>query len=129
MSNSAFDAGIPVLTEIIQAPRVDSAPRQPVPPPAAQESANVVDVPTIDGWLNDEWNRLERKIGGRILQHVMQRLEADIDARVNEALSDVLQAAIEGMANDLKQNLQPKLQQVIFQAVREEVSRMQTPRK
>ena len=136
MSKSALDAGIPVLTEVIDIPATnpDAAP-PPAPSPATlratvqEVTPTVVDVPTIDGWLNEEWNRLERKIGGRILHQVMERLESDIEDRVRDALADVLQMAVETLASDIKQNLQATLHDVITQAVREEISHMQYSKK
>lgn len=127
MSNSARDAGIPVLTEIIYGP--GEAPDKPLCPPREtepQEHLESADVPTVDGWLAEEWNRLERKIGGRILHQVMARLESDIEDRVRDALADVLQVAVENLATDILQNLQRTLHEVISEAVRDEVSRMQT---
>jgi hypothetical protein len=130
MSNSTVDAGIPVLTEIIQMPDAD-APKPSLPPNRVEskERSEVVDVPDIDGWLDEEWNRLESKIGGRILHQVMARLEADIEDRVRSALADVLQMAVESLAADIKQNLQLTLQEVISQAVSDEVFRMQAIKK
>jgi hypothetical protein len=134
MSKSVLDAGIPVLTEIIQAPHTD-APTEPVPPPQtethphqveASAHPGVVNQVDIDGWLNEEWNRLERKIGGRILHQVMERIESDIELRVRNSLADALQVAVETLAVDIKQNLQHTLQEAIFQAVKDEISRMQT---
>lgn len=132
MSKSKIDSGIPVLTEIIEVPPKNTnfaaEPESP-PPNRAPEYPEVVDVPTIDGWLNEEWNRLERKIGGRILHQVMERLESDIEDRVRDALADVLQTAVETLSNDIKQNLQVTLHEVITQAVKEEISHMQTSKK
>jgi hypothetical protein len=122
MSNSAFDAGIPVLTEIIEAPGLDTAS-------LLQERIEAADVVPIDGWLNEEWNRLERKIGGRILDQVMARLESDIEERVRDVLADVLQTAVDSLATDIRQTLQYTLQEVIFQAVRDEITEMQTSAK
>jgi len=131
MSKSRIDAGIPVLTEIIKTPGADAEIGKQAPPrtPQPQERPEVVDVPTIDGWLNEEWNRLERKIGGRILHQVMERLEADIEARVRDVLADALQMAVTTLANDIQQNLQATLQEVITQAVKDEISHMQTAKK
>jgi hypothetical protein len=129
MSKSALDAGIPVLTEVIKVTAEPAAKTTPVRAAEPKQHPEVVDVPTIDGWLNEEWNRLERKIGGRILQQVMERLEADIEDRVRDVLADVLQVAVETLANDIKQNLQGTLHEVINQAVKAEISRMQTAKK
>jgi hypothetical protein len=138
MSKSKLDAGIPVLTEVIELTAANAETMvRPMPMPVSvplhvapvQEHPEVVDVPTIDGWLNDEWNRLERKIGGRILHQVMDRLESDIENRVRDALADVLQLAVESLANDIKQNLQSALQELIAKAVKEEFSHMQATKK
>ncbi|HSY29933.1 MAG TPA: hypothetical protein VK832_20650 [Burkholderiaceae bacterium] len=129
MSKSALDAGIPVLTEVIKVAAEPAAKTTPVRAAELRQQPEVVDVPTIDGWLNEEWNRLERKIGGRILHQVMERLEADIEDRVRDVLADVLQVAVETLANDIKQNLQGTLREVISQAVKAEISRMQTAKK
>jgi hypothetical protein len=132
MSKSKLDAGIPVLTEVLEVPSASiETPARPVRLHTApvHEIPDVVDVPTIDGWLNDEWNRLERKIGGRILNQVMERLESDIENRVRDALADVLQIAVEGLANDIKQNLQTALKDLIAKAVKEEISHMQIAKK
>ena len=129
MSKTNLDAGIPVLTEIIPGGAED-VPAKPFPMftrPAAP--AEVVDVPLIDGWLTEEWNRLERKIGGRILQQVMTRIEADLETRVRDALADVLQISVENMANEVRQNLQHSLEQVIANAVHQEISNMQIAKK
>jgi len=138
MSKSKLDAGIPILTEVLEVPsanaealikpvRLHTAPG--LGTHGAHEPLDVVDVPTIDGWLNEEWNRLERKIGGRILHQVMERLEADIESRVRDALADVLQIAVEGLASDIKQNLQTALNDLIAKAVKEEISHMQIAKK
>ncbi|MFI4939500.1 MAG: hypothetical protein ACHP7O_04030 [Burkholderiales bacterium] len=128
MSNSAFDAGIPVLTEIIHAAELDAASvsqnRE-----ERQEHLEAADAAPIDGWLNEEWNRLERKIGGRILDQVMVRLEADIEERIRDALADILQTTADSLAADIRQTLQHTLHEVIFQAVRDEIIEMQTSAK
>ena len=131
MSNSALDAGIPVLTEIIEIPHIEPEPwlepHQPVLTEAQpQPQTGTVDEADVDGWLNEEWNRLERKIGGRILQQVMARLESVIEQRVRDALAEVLQVSVESLATDIKHNLQGALRETIFEAVRDEISRMQT---
>ncbi len=130
MSKTNLDAGIPVLTEIIPGSSAVEVPARPMPASAnPAPPAEVVDVPLIDGWLTEEWNRLERKIGGRILQQVMARIEADIETRVRDALADVLQISVESMANEVRQNLQHTLEQVIAKAVHQEISNMQIAKK
>jgi hypothetical protein len=139
MSNSALEAGIPVLTEIIEVPHIEfeSASEsesefepEPVSPWSADQAAtpplDAASEVDVDGWLSEEWNHLEQKIGGRILHQVMSRLESDIEQRVRDALAEALQVAVTDLAANIKHNLQDKLQEAISQAVKEEVSRMQT---
>ena len=64
MSKSALDAGIPVLTEVIKVTATNAeqaAKTAPIRAAEPRQHLEVVDVPTIDGWLSEEWNRLERK--------------------------------------------------------------------
>ena len=130
MSKPGLDAGIPILTEVIEGSSDFVAPPKPLA--AVGKSAprpEVVDVPLIDGWLTEEWNRLERKIGGRILGEVMARVEADIENRVRDALADVLQTSIEIVADEVKKNLCVTLESVIAQAVHQEIADMQNLKK
>ena len=130
MSKTGLDAGIPILTEVIEGSSDFVAPPKPLA--AAAKPApkpEVVDVPLIDGWLTEEWNRLERKIGGRILAEVMASVENQIEERVRDALADVMQLSVETMANELKQHLRTSLESVIAQAVHQEISRMQVSKK
>ncbi len=130
MSKSTLDAGIPVLTEVIAGDESFVAPAKPLAAHAKPvPRPEVVDVPLIDGWLTEEWNRLERKIGGRILGEVMASVEVEIEDRVRDALADVLQTSIETMANEVKQNLRATLESVIAQAVHREISKMQFAKK
>lgn len=144
MSKSKLDAGIPVLTEVIEVTEVVVTPvaskppelkpmpmraKEPQPQLQSPPHPEIVDVPEIDGWLNEEWNRLERKIGGRILSQVMERVQADIEDRVRDALADALQMAIGTLAKDIEENLQSALHKVINEAVKEEIFHMQNSKK
>lgn len=119
------DAGIPVLTEVIAAPQETAHLHHDIAPPAAA-ATETQRLPAIDGWREDEWNRMERKISGHILHQVMARLDTAIEQQVRDSLADALQTAVEGLATEIKHNLQHSLEQVISQAVSEEVARMQS---
>lgn len=122
MSNPALDAGIPVLTEVITAPDETTLPRHDLAPPAATKTEPS---PALDDWVEDEWNRMERKISDHILHQLMARLDKVIEQQVRDSLADALQNAVESLATEIKHNLQHSLEQVVSQAVSEEVARIQ----
>lgn len=122
MNKTVLDAGIPVLTEVIAAPQETVPPHHDIAPPAAAETEPS---PALDDWIEDEWNRMERKISDHILHQLMARLDKVIELQVRDSLADALQNAVEGLATEIKHNLQHSLEQVVSQAVSEEVARIQ----
>lgn len=125
MNKYVLDAGIPVLTEVIAAPQQAMPPRHAIEPSAATAPDTVVPA-ELEGWIEDEWNRMARQISGQILQQLMTRLDSAIEQQVRDSLADVLQTAVERMAAEIKHNLQHSLEQVIADAVSDEVSRIQS---
>ncbi len=126
MNPSTLDAGIPILTEVIAVPQHAAPQDRDLATPAAAITEPEPMPPEDQGWIEDEWNRMERKISGHILQQLMARLDSEIEGRVRDGLADVLQTAVEGLANEIKRNLQRNLEQVISEAVAEEVERIRS---
>ena len=125
MNRSTLDAGIPVLTEVIAPQLQPTLPRHAIAPSAATAPDTVLPA-ELDGWIEDEWNRMERRISGQILQQLMARLDSTIEQQVRDSLADVLQTAVEDLATEIKRNLQASLEQVIADAVADEVARIQS---
>lgn len=134
MNRPILDAGIPVLTEIIDPAHAASPPASGVEPVAANrlrhdESAAPHETRNINGWVDGEWSRLERQISERVLHQILGRIDFVLEQRVRDSLADVLQTAVEGLATDIRQGLQQTLEEVIARAVSQEISRLHTNRK
>lgn len=124
MNHSTLDAGIPVLTEVIAAPQHGAPPARDFAPEKTLAETEFMPA-EAEGWIEDEWNRMERKISGQILEQLMTRLDTAIEEQVRNSLADVLQTAIDALATEIKRNLQHSLERVISDAVAEEVARIQ----
>lgn len=122
MSNSSSqDFGIPVLTEVIQTP--------PRVAPIVEElddtiSAHAVEAETtpaahqpIDGWLDEEWSRLEQKVSERVLTQLLERIEPVLEQRIKDSLAQVMQLAAEGIKQDLHQTLAEAISDAVAQEV------------
>lgn len=137
MNNYAPDAGIPVLTEVIDVASDDSLPAsasdsKPDLPAVASspESPNeVVEIKTLLSGSDEDWSRLERKIRERILRQLLARVDSALEQRVRDSLADVLQTAVEGLANEIRSGLHEGLEDLVTRAVSQEITRLKTPPK
>lgn len=136
MNKSSQDAGIPVLTEIIAVPaRAVSPPVfAPLPPPAQTAPELVVEFaaeavpiehPPISGWLDEEWTRLEQKISERVLTQLLDRIDTVLEQRIRDSLAASVQQAVE----EIRQGLQLTLEDVISDAVAQEIDNFQFSKK
>ncbi|MEO8408226.1 MAG: hypothetical protein ABI476_07340 [Oxalobacteraceae bacterium] len=143
--DDAFDATIPVLTEII-APGQDFAgaasARTPLPPPIGPDvdetpdahavadpiaPADCVDAPSIAG-SDGQWQALEHKISERVLRQLQNRIDFVLEHRVKDGVADALQLAVEGIAAEIRRGLHHTLEDVIARAVAQEIAHLQTAR-
>lgn len=130
MNPFSRDAGIPVLTEIIETPEaeepaVEAPAAAPSVEPAEQYSVEALEAEMLSHWSSEDWNRLERKIRERILSRILARIDAVLEQQVRDHLADVLQLAVEGLATDIKSGLHQSLEQVVARAVSDEMTRLQ----
>jgi hypothetical protein len=127
MNSFTRDAGIPILTEIIEPPaedRISDTPRMPAAP-VDEHSVEALEAEMLAHWKEEEWNRLERKIRERILRRILARVDAALEQHVRNHLADVLQIAVQGLATDIKSGLHQNLEQVVSRAVSDEITRLQ----
>ena len=134
MSTSNGDNGIPLLTEVLVVPALET------PAPAA--STELV-IPSLDFYIPDlltaselakpaepqwsarDWERMEADISERISRQVLERVDFVLEQRVRDSLADVLQVAVEGLAREIKRGLHQTIEEVIARAVAQEISRLQ----
>ncbi len=133
MSNLSRDAGIPVLTEVIepadtQEPAAQAAFDVPENPPGVELEASVEELEqrARASMGNEDWARLERALRERILRQLLARADASLEQRVRDSLADVLQGAVSNLANEIRGGLHASLEDLILRAVSQEITRLRS---
>lgn len=138
MNNSSLEAGIPVLTEVIEGPKASSEPQlresasaQPaITNDFASPAPQALTLEARASQLDDEaWDRMEREIRERILQQVLERIDFVLEQRVRDSLADALQTAVDRLANDIKGGLHNSIRELVTRSVTQEIARLQIPKK
>lgn len=138
MSQQPFDAGIPILTEVIDdappvetpaapsyaqpwqavtqvAPEAQEAPARPAPAPAPVSEA--------------EWAVLESRLSNRIVQ----QLQVTIEQHIRDSLAPLLSLAVQQLSGQLGQQLGSELrsglQDTVERAVAQEITHLQAQKK
>lgn len=123
MSTFKPDAGIPLLTEIIEAPNALDASVTPTPPTLdhAVAAPPILHTPqaTHDA---EQWRQLERDLHERVLQQVLKRIDFALEQRVRDSLADVLQTAVENLAAEIRAGLEQTIRDVVTRAVTQEIN-------
>lgn len=133
MSKSAQDAGIPMLTEVIQPPPTP-APAEPESPVAistaslGEHEPPVLTQPItsepINGWLDEEWTRLEQKVAARTLAQLQERIDPVMEQQIADSVAVAVETALADMQRHLRRQLQQTLEQLVREAVAEEIENM-----
>ena len=117
--NPAFDASIPVLTEVV------TDPAAPAPEPIP-DAAHQLERRATERWTGEEWSVLERRVTERVLQQLQGRVDFVLEQRVRDAMADAMQKALEGFTADLREGLHEALGDIVSQAVTQEITHLQT---
>ncbi len=122
MSNQAFDASIPVLTEVFE-DKAD-APAAPAP---VQDTLNAdLEQRAIETWTEPEWKLLERRLSERILQQLQGRVDFVLEQRLKDSMEDVLRHAVAGLTAEIQHGLQETIEKIVVRAVAQELAHLQT---
>lgn len=122
--NAAFDASIPVLTEVFQ--EKAELPAAPDRPAAAQDPVSIhLERRAVDTWTEPEWNLLERRLSERILQQLQGRVDFVLEQRVRDSLEEALDKALTGFTSELRQGLQQTIEKIVTRAVSQELAHLQ----
>ena len=117
--NPAFDASIPVLTEVFD----DTPPTAPAPEAADLEAR------AVGGFGEREWAALERRLAERILQQLQGRVDFVLEQRLRDSMADVLQHALAGLTEEIRTGLQQTIEKVVARAVAQELTHLQAQKK
>jgi hypothetical protein len=131
----AFDASIPVLTEVVTEPAALESTAPEVEKPEATEAAPLGDAEdighqverrAIDRWSGEQWSVLERRVTNRILQQLQGRVDFVLEQRLREGIADAVERAMGNLADELRLGLQDTLGEVVSRAVSQEITHLQT---
>jgi hypothetical protein len=108
--NPAMDAGIPLLTEVLDAEPADTAAAAP---PVAG--------PTV---AEPDWEALERKLTENVLHALSERIDFVLEQRLRDGLAEALDGALRGLTGELRKGLHRTLDEVVARAVAQEVAKL-----
>lgn len=135
--DAAFDASIPVLTEVVaesSAPVAALAPAAPVPPPTLAVASDDADAQTPEAlerraaerWSGEQWSVMERRLTERVLQQLQGRIDFVLEQRLRDGIADAVEKAMAGVSADIRACLHDTLGQVVSRAVSQEIAHLQT---
>jgi hypothetical protein len=128
--NPAFDASIPVLTEVFQdQPVKREAPEAIVPPAVPAASEADLEARAIDHLTEPEWARLERRLSERVLQQLQGRVDFVLEQRLRDSMAEALQHAMDGLTSEIRESLQQTIEKIVVRAVAQELAHLQTLKK
>lgn len=117
--NQAFDASIPVLTEIMR----DEAP---APAAAAGQPAAPADAGALPAPDDDEaWEALERRLSERVLQQLSNRVDFVLEQRIKDSIGEVLDQALHALTLDIREGLHDTIGKIVARAVQQEITHLQ----
>ncbi|WP_137171737.1 hypothetical protein [Massilia sp. HP4] len=135
----AFDASIPVLTEVVaesSTPQVPSAPVTPVlsaAPVAATNDGDGGDPDSPEGlerraadrWSGEQWSVMERRLTERVLQQLQGRIDFVLEQRLRDGIAEAVDKAMAGFSAEIRTSLHDTLGQAVTRAVSQEISHLQ----
>jgi hypothetical protein len=116
--SSNFDASIPVLTEVFH-----DKPHHNGDLGAELESR------AIEGWGDEEWEVLERRLSERILHQMQSRVDFVLEQRLRDSMAEVLQHALRGLTSEIQAGLQDTIEKIVARAVTQEIAHLQALKK
>lgn len=132
----AFDASIPVLTEVVAEPNAPGAPvaqsapiveAEAPPPPvpmvaAPQDAPEALERRAVDHWSGEQWSVMERRVTERILQQLQGRIDFVLEQRLRDGIADAVDKAMTNFSADIRNSLGETLSDVVTRAVSQEIA-------
>ncbi|WP_273163501.1 hypothetical protein [Massilia timonae] len=136
----AFDASIPVLTEVVADSPAQSAPVTSSAPAAAAtagataetrhadddaESPEALERRAADLWSGEQWSVMERRLTERVLQQLQGRIDFVLEQRLRDGIAEAVDKAMAGFSAEIRASLHQSLGQVVTRAVSQEIAHLQ----
>jgi len=130
----AFDASIPVLTEVVADPAPPVVAQAPAPMPAAPvapvvkvpEAPEVLERRATERWTGDQWAVMERRLAERVLQQLQGRVDFVLEQRLRDGITEAVEKAMTGFSAEIRSSLHETLGQVVTRAVSQEIAHLKT---
>jgi hypothetical protein len=124
--NPAFDASIPVLTEVFQETPDTPAESPPAAPEPVQDQTNAhLETRAISDWTEPEWTLLERRLSERILHQLSGRVDFVLEQRLRDSMEEVLREAVAGLTEEIRVGLHQTIEKIVVRAVSQEIAHLQ----
>jgi hypothetical protein len=139
--DTAFDASIPVLTEVVADSAAPSAPAASNAPAAAAtvgattdtsaaddavETPEALERRAADRWSGEQWSVMERRLTERVLQQLQGRIDFVLEQRLRDGIAEAVDKAMAGFSAEIRTSLHESLGQVVTRAVSQEIAHLQT---
>jgi len=128
----AFDASIPVLTEVVADSPAPVTPVAAAAPVAAREDGADADSPealerrAADRWSGEQWSVMERRLTERVLQQLQGRIDFVLEQRLRDGIAEAVDKAMAGFSAEIRASLHDTLGQAVTRAVSQEIAHLQT---
>lgn len=133
--NQAFDASIPVLTEIMRDEAAPPpAPAAPAPGDApthgAEHEASAAPAAGEDAGLPapddaGAWEALERRLSERVLHQLSNRVDFVLEQRIKDSIGEVLDQALHALTLEIREGLHETIGKIVTRAVQQEITHLQ----
>jgi hypothetical protein len=135
--DTAFDASIPVLTEVVaDSPAPVAAVASAAPAAAATvaasasdddaESPEALERRAADRWSGEQWSVMERRLTERVLQQLQGRIDFVLEQRLRDGIAEAVDKAMAGFSTEIRTSLHESLGQVVSRAVSQEIAHLKT---
>lgn len=118
MTQPGAETGIPILTEVIQAPvyGVDTPERRarPRPPAVATDQPDAGDTAAFD--------RIAASVRAQVLQQLHDRVDATLEQRIRDSLAETVQVAVAQLTAQVRQGLQETVDKLLTEAIATELA-------
>ncbi|MES2261916.1 MAG: hypothetical protein V4724_25635 [Pseudomonadota bacterium] len=146
----AFDASIPVLTEVLHdtppvhqshppatlavlplnattAPAAVPVPAEPMAVTVAEPLA--LEAQAVHQFDDGEWALLERRLSERILHQLQGRVDFVLEQRIKDSMEEVLSHALRDLTMEIRNGLHDTLSKIVTRAVTQELTHLQAQKK
>lgn len=131
----AFDASIPVLTEVVVEPGAQPAHAVPALPAVAavpmaatapEDEPAALEQRAVDHWSGEQWSVMERRVAERVLQQLQGRIDFVLEQRLRDGIAEAVDKAMTNFSADIRSSLGDTLGEVVARAVSQEIAHIGT---